>query len=578
MPCAHFLRTQWFRLGLAVVFLLPWIAFGRSLFQDFAAIDDAFLIVNNPIVHGMDFWRIKLAFTTFDPELYIPFTLLSFQVNWVLGHGMPFLFHATNLLLHSTNAVLVAMVFLQWTKSRRGALTAALIFAVHPLNTEAVVWAAGRKDLLCTFFVLLTLISVQAWHDASRSRSILMICALLSLLSALLSKALAVTLPAVLLLSVFVFGDSKRTRQAQIISLIGASALSALFVWIASSGKQQILASSTLWETIVMAQKSAAFYIMKFLMPMNLTVIYPYQETISLLQPTFFFSAVCTVALLVSAVWQRNRRPLLSFGILFYFITLSPTFLNFHKGDLIFFAVDRYAYLPEIGLLLAGYAIISELTCILSIRTRTASIAIVALLLLLSIGSMAQTRVWDTPDSLFGRSIELYPESVSARTALANIFRDRNQLPEAFALVHEGARVSNHPALNIEAGLIYSAAGQVAEAREQFQLALQKNEELASAMYYLGFLDEHNGATASAENWYRKAIASDPSYVTARVHLARLLLEKHMDHEAEKQLDEALRWNPVSVETLQAHVDLARATGTSEDIDRWTERLRDASL
>ncbi len=568
----QFCRRHWFQIGLVIAFILPWIAFGRSLFQDFAAIDDGFLIVNNPIVHGLDAWRIKLAFTTFDPELYIPFTLLSFQIDWVLGHGMPFIFHITNLLLQSTNAILLAGLFLLWTKNKSIALAAALIFAVHPFNTEAVVWAAGRKDLLSTVFFLLALIAYKKWSDDEKSYVRLIALGFFFFLCALLSKVSAVTLVAVMILDVLLL-KSHRSKKEIAGIFVTFFTLGLVFLWVASLGKERILSSSTLLETIVMAQKSAFFYITKFFFPSQLTVIYPYEGTISLLEPEFFLPAICNAFLLWIAFRQWKRRPLVSYGILFYFLTLAPTFFNFHKGDLYFFAVDRYAYVPMIGLLLATSTVVAEIVDSTLIQKRYAW-GLFGIIIVLFIGiSAMQTRVWDSPDALFGHAMELYPEAASPRMALASIFRDQNRLSDAFTIVHEGARYSDHPGLNIEAGLVYSANGEVANAKSQFAMALKKNPTLAPAMFYLGFLEEHDHEESAAIAWYEKAIVADPSYVTVRVHLAELLIVQSEFEEAEKQLAEALKWNSVSVEAMQGMIDLETARKDSAQANYWKEML-----
>lgn len=243
MSFGSVLKAHWFTLGLCVVFLLPWLAFGRSLTQDFAAIDDGFLIALNPIVHGFDAAHMKLAFTTFDPELYIPATIVSFQANWLMGGGSPLPFHATNIVLHGINAVLVGLLFLRWTKNQSIALVGAALFAVHPLHTEAVAWAAGRKDLLCTMFFLLSYLSFR--QSAECRKTVFQLIALGFFLLALLSKVLAATLPILFLLDLLLLQKKQPVRR-RMFTLLPFFILSATFLFIATFGKEQILASESL--------------------------------------------------------------------------------------------------------------------------------------------------------------------------------------------------------------------------------------------------------------------------------------------------------------------------------------------
>jgi hypothetical protein len=135
--------------GVAALLLL---IYGVSLMNGFVVWDDALLVVNNPIAHGLTWMNIKAAFTSYDPELYIPLTFLSFQINYALGGLAPFGYHLGNLLLHFGSVLLVAWAIFGITKNRATAIITALLFAVHPINVEAVAWVSGRKDVLAAFF------------------------------------------------------------------------------------------------------------------------------------------------------------------------------------------------------------------------------------------------------------------------------------------------------------------------------------------------------------------------------------------------------------------------------------------
>lgn len=580
MKTLDWCRRHWFGLALCGIFVLPWIAFGQALFHDFAPIDDGFLIANNPIVHAMDWEHLKLAFTTFDPELYIPLTTVSFQIDWLVGGGMPFVFHLTNIILQGFNAILVALLltalFGSSTKTRTLSLVAAALFAIHPLHTEAVVWAAGRKDILCAFFflasALLYLKSTQV-IGAKRIAGFIAGSMLLFVL-ALLSKVLAAMLPAVLLLDVLLRQRSASIKKSSLI-LAPFFVLAIAFLYVATFGKAQVIGSSSLLETFTMAQKSAWFYLLKFFVPARLTPIYPFQGELTLASATFFLPMLLHIALVALALRQWNRRPMLSYGILFYYITLVPTFFNFHKGDLYFFAVDRYAYIPSIGILIALFSILISVEWS---RMKQFIIGLVTLLLLVFTGlSIKQTSTWDSPDALFGRAIELYPDSVSARMAMASILRERNDLENAFIILRDGNRYSGHPGLNVEAGLVYAAAGQVEDAREQFEMALKKNPTLPPPLYYLGFLDEYEGKIDAAIAHYRQAVENDSSYVTARAHLAVLLMEQKKFEEAKTQLLEAEKWNPVSPEVIETLIEFARQTGDNAlqaRYEDWKTRMQ----
>ncbi|MBI4129132.1 hypothetical protein HY464_00395, partial [Candidatus Peregrinibacteria bacterium] len=180
-----------FRIGLIIG--LTFLVYGQSLGNAFVRWDDSMLIYENPIVREISWKSLKAAFTTYDPELYIPLTFLSYQIDYAIGGMHPFMFHLTNLVLHTLNAVLVFFLVtllgipshargrnssnpspcpLPWGEGNGGphfvAFAVATIWAIHPLNTEAVAWASARKDVLSTFFFLLSIILYLRYRNEKR--------------------------------------------------------------------------------------------------------------------------------------------------------------------------------------------------------------------------------------------------------------------------------------------------------------------------------------------------------------------------------------------------------------------------
>ena len=156
-------------LGIVVLTgIVVAVAFGSSIDHEFVTWDDTILITENPIVQTPSLKNVVKAFTSYDPELYIPLTFVSYQINSVVCGLSPSCFHATDLVLHTLNAVLVYALFASFIGSDLIALVLALLFAVHPLNTEAVVWASARKDTLSTLFFLSSLLAYIQTRSAGK--------------------------------------------------------------------------------------------------------------------------------------------------------------------------------------------------------------------------------------------------------------------------------------------------------------------------------------------------------------------------------------------------------------------------
>ncbi len=163
------MKNGWFVAGLIALLLAVYGSL--VLHGNFVLWDDNNLITNNTHIQGLTFANIGYNFTHFDPELYIPLTFLTYQFDYAFGGLDASFFHFTNLLLHTLNALLVTLLLYQLTKKRWIAVLCGLLFAVHPLNVEAVAWASARKDLLSTFFFFLSCFTYLRYRSEQSASS-----------------------------------------------------------------------------------------------------------------------------------------------------------------------------------------------------------------------------------------------------------------------------------------------------------------------------------------------------------------------------------------------------------------------
>ena len=142
----------------AAIAIAAAITYGSVWGYGFLSWDDGYVIQSNPLIRSLSPSAIAGAFSRFDPELYTPFTTLSYQLDYALGGLHPTVFHTHNLLLHILNALLVCWLAKLLSGRSSVAILTGLLFALHPLNAEAVSWASARKDLLSGFFFLLSIV------------------------------------------------------------------------------------------------------------------------------------------------------------------------------------------------------------------------------------------------------------------------------------------------------------------------------------------------------------------------------------------------------------------------------------
>ena len=330
--------------------------YGTSLRNGFVTFDDGMLITDNSAIREITPASLKAIFTHYDPELYIPLTFFSYQLDFQLGGEQPFIFHLDNLLLlllHTINALLVCWLFYLLSFGRKDlALVAGIIFAAHPIQTEAVAWAAARKDVLSSLFFLLSLIGYLYYRSEENRRFYWW--SIVAFLLGLLAKVSVIMLPAVLFL--LDWREGRRWGRTMLLEKVPYVVLCVLFGIIAIFGKTDLLSKTSLWTKALLACRSSVFYLQKFFWPSGFSVLYPYDGPVSLAATGFLLSMVVLVLLLFSALWTIRWTKEIAFGLAFYFVMLLPTFTNLAKNGDIYLASDRYAYLPNIGILW-GYSL-----------------------------------------------------------------------------------------------------------------------------------------------------------------------------------------------------------------------------
>ncbi len=520
----------------AALFLLVGLAtYGQSLGNGFVRWDDGLLILENPIVHTISPWSIWKAFTTYDPELYIPVTFLSYQLDWKIGGGAPWPFHITSLLLHLGSAWLIAIIGFFFSRRWWAGVLVGLLFLVHPLNTEAVAWASGRKDVLSTLFWLLALLWYLRARDGDDRKYSWSVGAFAL---GLMSKATVIGLPVALLLIDWVRG--RKLDRAALMDKAPYLGLSLIFGIVAIFGKEEITRSSTLLEKITMAGKSIAFYVQQLIWPHGLSPLYPYRDAITLGSPDFWLPWLVVLAITAAcfAALKWSRLPLTGWAM--FLLGVGPTLINFAKGGEIYFASDRYAYLGLIGLLfvlasgLARAVPGDEDDPLPQGRARFTLTGVgLALVAVLSGCAMQQAQVWANTKSLFTQVITYY--SAAGDVAHTNI------------------------------GVELSLSGDNASAIPEFEKAIAIRET-AKPWGALGDIARRERRFADAHNAFAKALALEPKNPEAHLGLALLLHDEGHYAESEAAFKEGLSIDPDSVPGLVNYASLLLKQGRAQEM------------
>lgn len=447
-------RNYW--VAAALLFIAVFIAYANALPGVFQ-FDDFNVIVNNPGVHSWSAWWLDLQ------HGIRPLLKFSYTFDWTMGQGVAG-FHLTNALIHLCNTYLV------WALSRHFAarhtalqsqpvlpLLAALLFAVHPVHTEAVSYICGRSSALMTLFYLSGLLFYVAGRT-SDSRLYLHLLTPLCMLLALAVKETAVTFPAALLLWELYGGGSFRSALRKQWSSWLLLLAGAMFFLLHTGYSAEMATSAglnSLTGNLATQTLAYAYLLRQWFSPLwlnidpDLRVVHDFSG----LMPQI----TVLLAVIVLMLLTFRRRPWLSFALAWTLLQLFPLYLLLPRLDV---ANDRQLYLASWPLALAV---------------------------------MAELSLWLNPKN-FRLSVTLLLVVLASLTVLRNQdFHSEIALWQATAQHSQNkARVQNN------LGYAYMQAGRAGQARAEFDSALKLDPNYYQARYNLLRLDEEIGGKAAA--------------------------------------------------------------------------------
>lgn len=557
---------------VALFFVATFLAYFWPLTHSiFVAWDDTYLIYFNPVVKSFSWKTLHDAFTSYDPELYIPLTFLSYQLDYFIGGLNPVIFHLDNLVLHTVNAMLVSWLLylllgIEGKKESEGiegkfwslqslrspqslqslALLGGFLFALHPLHTEAVAWASARKDVLSTLFFLLSFIGYMYYRSDNSKKSYLL--SLIAFVLGLLAKVMVLTLPVLLLL--LDLRDRRPWSVKMFAEKIPYLGLSIALGIVALFGKQDIVGASGLIEKILMACKSTVFYLEKLFVPVHLSVLYPYNAPIMITSPDFFVPLIIVIVLTGLALYSLRYTRQIAFGYFFFLITLAPTFINFAKGGDIYFASDRYAYLPSIGILFLVVLLVDWFIRSgdgargIERRTRATIGGSFIVLITFLVLTFQQALTWRDSVALFTNALRYYPRVMAAHLNLAMVYREMGETEKSMEQLTIADSIRPHSRTHVAFATLYERQGNTAKAIGEYKKAISIDPKDPEPYFGLGILEEKQGRTAEARALYEKVLLIDPKYVGTYNNLGALALKEGNPAEARRNYEKAIEIDP----------------------------------
>lgn len=381
-----------------------------------------------------------------------PVSWISHTLDFTLFGWAPGGHHLISIFIHMLNGILVyllvKMLFLRSaridpvadeTKVILISVLSALLFVLHPLRVESVAWVAERKDLLYSFFTLVSIKTYILYLDSKNksSRRRYYGISLILFALALLSKSMAVTLPAVLLVldcfalnrvkpkdSLLKPGEWLRiTRQIlpDKLAYFGFS-FAVIIITIITQTDSIATTALTFTQQIQNTIHNIGFYLWRLFVPLNLSLFYPYPPLEELVSLSYWLPALIAIlvfsgASIVMAI-RGNSIPLCCW--LIYLVTLSPVSGIISVGSAIY--ADRYAYLTLLPItVLLSIALVNIFQIFPRFRSITFSL-IAFSLLALGMLTHAQVSYWKTPITLWTHVLKLYPDAALAHRNISSAY------------------------------------------------------------------------------------------------------------------------------------------------------------
>jgi len=548
------------RFIIFILILLTFFTYANTLKNNFVW-DDVFFIVNNNYIKNLSFlpqyfYSVKTYANIPDYYIFRPLRTVTFAFDYKFWGLNPFGFHLNNVILHILNVLIVYFLISKLTSNQNLGFITALIFSLHPIQTEAVAWVKGRADLLFTLFFLLgflTFLKREEKENYSQWDSIL-IYFLFSL--SLLSKIMAITFPFVLILYKISLGR-ERNRALDKFFFFSLFFIILAFLFsrhlVIGRTTQSAYLGGGAYYTFLTMLKVFPSYLKTIIYPLNLIADYSGMKVSrSIFEPeirlSLLFYLVIFFVLFLS--WKKNR--LIFFALSFFFLTLAPVS---NIVPTMQFMAERFLYLPALGIFLILAFLILKGASFISSRQTTLWLLVTFLSVNLITLTINRNSVWRDELTLWQETINSAPRSYRIMENLTFTYINRGLPDKAIPLLEKLLPMSKKKYKIYDfLGIAYYRKKEMEKARYYFEEAIKLKPDLGVAYGHLGLLSGEEKKYNLSKEYLEKAIELDPDSSETTYYYNNLgLTFKNLGEEkqAKEMFEMALLKNPDNIEALK---------------------------
>ena len=558
-------------VALAVVVFAVYLPVRNHQFVKYD--DNTYITDNHRVRYGFSWRSVREAFNSGYASNWHPLTWLSHMLDCQLFGLRAGPHHLTSVFFHVANTLLLLLILKAMTGALWPSAFVAAAFGLHPLHVESVAWVAERKDVLSTFFWLLTMWAYYRY--AKRPNPVQYAFIVILFAMGLMAKPMVVTLPFVLLLCDYWplerWGKTKvKWLIVEKVPLFALSVVSGIITFVVqrSGGAMPAVEAVNFRMRLTNAVVSYVVYIVKMVWPSRLATLYPHPlDKIPII--TVVFCAAVLIALTAACVYFGRRYRYLVFGWFWYLGTLVPVIGLIQVGAQA--RADRYTYIPLTGLFVIIAFGVKELAAKGPTLKRffvSASFVVLAVAVVLS---RMQLRHWRNSGTLFEHTLKVTTNNWWWHNNYAIILSKSDRLVEAMTHFGESLRIRPESVVvHTNLGNALVRTGKINEAIEYYRRALELDPDFAESHYNLAVALSKQGDKAGAISEYRQAAELDPTHSDALSNLGSELARKEQFEQAVEFYGKALEIAPDDVVTRgRLGLALAEIGQTDRAIDQF---------
>jgi Tfp pilus assembly protein PilF len=561
-----FLKKDW--IQCIIIIILVFSAYSNSLKNDFVY-DDRENIVENFFIKSWSNLPILLQpkryFSLAEEISYRPVTTFSYFVNYSIFKLNVIGWHLVNITLHSLNGSLIFYLVNAILKNTRIAFLTAILFVLHPIQTEAVNCISFREDLLCFLFFLLSFLFYIRYLKMEHYG--LYFTSVTAYILALFSKEMAIALPLVLALYIFCFDRSKKLTSfysltghlgVTVLFLIGRWSIFKPFGFVV--GKDVTIApqypGGNLYSALCTTTKVIVYYMRLLCYPDRLSLCYDhFPISSSLFEPPVIISLFILLFVLIFAIkkLKDDSTKGISFAIFYFFITLLPVSNIIPFGAIM---AERYLYIPSLGFCILVATVMDKLmdlktqTLRFQHLTRIISVFLFCLLLIFYTTRIVNRNAdWKNEETIWKATLKIFPNCARAHNGLGRYYMAKNDYNSAIVEFEEAVKISpNYVGAYYNLGNLYYKIGEFDKAIEMYRRALNIMPKYLRASIALGLAYAMKAMYDESERQFIKCLEMDPQNYIVYNNLGNVYFKKGL-------LPEAIEKYKIAIRLLPNYVD-----------------------